>query len=105
VEERDRLLRLAVARYERTLEIEPEDLDAHYWLAQSYGPAGESVPAAKAGSANDAATPAVLQALAAALADAKAPSQTRLQPPTIFPGDPEIQPTAAQSRSNPSCRR
>jgi tetratricopeptide (TPR) repeat protein/uncharacterized membrane protein len=79
VEERDRLLRQAAARYERTLEIEPEDLDAHYWLAQSYARLGESMPAAKVGARNDEATPAILQALAATLADAKASAQIRLQ--------------------------
>jgi tetratricopeptide (TPR) repeat protein len=39
--ERARFLRRAVERYERTLEIDPEDLDAHYGLAQCYSRLGE----------------------------------------------------------------
>jgi tetratricopeptide (TPR) repeat protein len=40
-EERARFLRRAVERYERTLQIDPEDLDAHYGLAQCYARLGE----------------------------------------------------------------
>jgi tetratricopeptide (TPR) repeat protein len=39
--ERARFLRRAVDRYEATLAIDPEDLDAHYGLAQCYGRLGE----------------------------------------------------------------
>jgi hypothetical protein len=39
--ERDRFLRMAVARFERTLQIEPEDVDAHYWLSQCFTRLGE----------------------------------------------------------------
>jgi tetratricopeptide (TPR) repeat protein len=39
--ERDRYLRMAVARFERTLQIEPEDIDAHYWLSQCFTRLGE----------------------------------------------------------------
>lgn len=41
VAERDRFLRQAVARYEETLTIEPEDLDAHYGLSQCFARLGE----------------------------------------------------------------
>jgi tetratricopeptide (TPR) repeat protein/uncharacterized membrane protein len=39
--ERDRFLRRAVESYERTLQIDPENLDAHYGLAQCYARLGE----------------------------------------------------------------
>ena len=41
---RAELLRRAVAQFERTLRIEPEDLDAHFWLAQAYTRLSESLP-------------------------------------------------------------
>ncbi len=40
--ERAKFLRLAVEQYERTLAIDPEDVEAHYGLAQSYSRLGES---------------------------------------------------------------
>jgi tetratricopeptide (TPR) repeat protein len=40
--DRDRFLRLAVAKYEATLALDAEDLDAHYGLAQCYARLGES---------------------------------------------------------------
>lgn len=42
-QERDRFLRRAIAAYEATLRIDPEDLDAHYGLAQCYSRLGEDV--------------------------------------------------------------
>jgi tetratricopeptide (TPR) repeat protein len=39
--ERDRYLRMAVIQFERTLQIEPEDIDAHFWLAQCFTRLGE----------------------------------------------------------------
>jgi tetratricopeptide (TPR) repeat protein len=41
--ERNRLLQRAVAHLERTLTIDPEDLDAHYWLAKCYARLGEDL--------------------------------------------------------------
>jgi tetratricopeptide (TPR) repeat protein len=41
--ERDRFLARAVEQFERTLELEPEDLDAHYGLSQCYRQLGEEV--------------------------------------------------------------
>src|SRR5262249_10226819 len=45
VAERDRFLRQVVSLYERTLQIDSEDLDAHYGLAQCFALLGESMPA------------------------------------------------------------
>jgi tetratricopeptide (TPR) repeat protein len=45
-EGRDVFLRRAVEQYERTLKIDPEDLDAHYGLAQCYSRLGEESPEA-----------------------------------------------------------
>jgi tetratricopeptide (TPR) repeat protein len=44
--EQARLLTEAVREFERTLELDAENLDAHYWLAQAYSRLGE--PAASA---------------------------------------------------------
>jgi tetratricopeptide (TPR) repeat protein len=44
--ERGRLIEQAIARYERTLTIEPEDLDAHYGLNQCFTLLGEKAPSA-----------------------------------------------------------
>src|SRR5262249_31595669 len=42
--DRDQFLRLAIKQYERTLELDPEDLDAHFNLFQCYSQLGEEVP-------------------------------------------------------------
>jgi hypothetical protein len=48
VAERDRFLRRAVTHYERTLQIDSEDLDAHYGLNQCFTRLSESMPAVTA---------------------------------------------------------
>ena len=40
--EQARFLKEAVTEFERTLELDAENLEAHYWLAQSYSLLGES---------------------------------------------------------------
>jgi tetratricopeptide (TPR) repeat protein len=42
--ERQKYLRQAVTQYERTLAIDPEDVDAHYALMQAYSRLGEATP-------------------------------------------------------------
>jgi tetratricopeptide (TPR) repeat protein len=42
--ERDRVLEQAVRQYERTLAIDPEDLDAHYGLAECFDLLGKEAP-------------------------------------------------------------
>jgi tetratricopeptide (TPR) repeat protein len=42
--EQTRFLKEAVQEFERTLELDAENLDAHYWLAQAYGRLGEALP-------------------------------------------------------------
>jgi tetratricopeptide (TPR) repeat protein len=39
---RDKFLREAVTQFEKTLQIDPEDLEAHYWLAQCFARLGQS---------------------------------------------------------------
>jgi tetratricopeptide (TPR) repeat protein len=40
---RDRFLLRAIGQFERTLQIDPEDVDAHYGLAQCFGRLGDSI--------------------------------------------------------------
>jgi tetratricopeptide (TPR) repeat protein len=74
--ERQRFLRRAADRYERTLEIDTEDLDAHYGLAQCYARLGEvTATSPEPVPANETA----LLALGKAFADATVPVERRLQ--------------------------
>ncbi len=74
--ERERFLRRAVEHYERTLEIDSEDLDAHYGLAQCYARLGDvSVGSSAAGPIDD----SELLALGKEFADPTVPAERRLQ--------------------------
>lgn len=69
-EERDRFLYQAVEQYQKTLKIDPEDLDAHYGLFQSYELLGESTPTLEAEDGDGPSDPDSLLKLAASLASA-----------------------------------
>jgi tetratricopeptide (TPR) repeat protein len=79
VQERNRLLKRAVAQYEKTLQIDREDLDAHYWLAQAYARLGESMPEVSPQKLEEPVTPERLQSLANSFTDASAAAAVRLQ--------------------------
>ncbi|HJT79386.1 MAG TPA: multiheme c-type cytochrome, partial [Gemmataceae bacterium] len=48
---RDDYLRQAIEQLERTLQLEPEDLDAHFYLSKCYGWLGQEMPEAAGGEA------------------------------------------------------
>ena len=73
---RDAFLLRAIARYERTLELDPEDLDAHYGLTQCYRTLGLGLKVALPGGQESTRTEA-LQALADKLLDAGAAKEGR----------------------------
>jgi tetratricopeptide (TPR) repeat protein len=78
---RDAFLRKAIARYESTLEFDPEDLDAHYGLTQCYRTLGLGLKAAPP--AGEESTRAeALEALAGKLLDARAGREERLEAAT-----------------------
>ncbi|HKI34878.1 MAG TPA: multiheme c-type cytochrome [Gemmataceae bacterium] len=70
-----RFLKEAVQEFQRTLGLDAENLDAHYWLAQAYSRLGESA----AGGARPAEAPklADLEKLTAHFFDPKAPADQR----------------------------
>jgi hypothetical protein len=77
--DRNRYLRRAVEQFERTLLIDREDLDAHFYLAQCFTRLGEETPTANA--SNPAATvdADMLQNLANEFTNSAAPPQHRVQ--------------------------
>src|SRR5262249_4235811 len=80
--ERDRFLREAVEQFEKTLQTEPEDLDAHYGLAQCFGRLGAAAPAGVAlGNRPEPNRPylAALTAWAGDFANAHTPREQRVQ--------------------------
>jgi Tetratricopeptide repeat/Cytochrome c554 and c-prime len=76
-QEQRRFLEASVARYDQTLALDGEDLDAHYGLNQAYQRLGRSIqlPAVTINKA----TPEEVQQLADRLADGKASSAARLE--------------------------
>jgi tetratricopeptide (TPR) repeat protein len=75
---RDRWLRRAVEAFERTLAIDPEDVDAHYGLAQCYSRLGEAAPALAGDQGALVAEDQPLAAAGAVLANERAPRGERL---------------------------
>ena len=69
-------LRKAVEQLEKVLEADAENLDAHYWLSQSYGALGEAAVLPGAATSREPADPA---SLAGRFADAKAPASERVE--------------------------
>jgi tetratricopeptide (TPR) repeat protein len=72
---RDQYLRAAIDALERTLAIDPEDLDAHYWLAQCYARIGEGL----AEPAKDSSLGSDVKALGQLLATDQQPRPRRLE--------------------------
>jgi tetratricopeptide (TPR) repeat protein len=73
--EQVRFLKEAAQEFERTLELDAENLDAHYWLAQTYSRLGESAaPAARPSTAPELAD---LEKLTAHFLDARASADQR----------------------------
>jgi hypothetical protein len=79
VSERDPFLRHAVGYYERTLQIDTEDLDAHYGLAQCFALLGENMPPASAIGTRIEPAPQALLAETRAFADVNSARERRLQ--------------------------
>jgi tetratricopeptide (TPR) repeat protein len=79
VPERDRFLREAVSWYERTLQIDSEDLDAHYGLAQCFALLGENMPTMAAAQGALEPAPAALLTAAKAFVDASKAREERLR--------------------------
>jgi tetratricopeptide (TPR) repeat protein len=77
--ERDRFLRRAVEQFERTLAIDAENIEAHYYLFQCYTRLGEGMPAIPSGAESAGSTGSSMQALARLFADGQAPARERLQ--------------------------
>jgi tetratricopeptide (TPR) repeat protein/uncharacterized membrane protein len=82
--ERARFLRQAVERYEATLQVDPEDLDAHYGLAQCYSRLGEIEGAGTANGTQVLPDEGDLLVLARAFADSAAPADERLRAATAL---------------------
>jgi tetratricopeptide (TPR) repeat protein len=78
-EQRDDYLRRAVERFERTLELDSEDLDAHFYLSKCYNWLGRGMPATADPAGPAPADEKGLLDLAGALANGKAPRDSRLQ--------------------------
>jgi tetratricopeptide (TPR) repeat protein len=76
--ERARFLRRAAERYEQTLKVDPEDLDAHYGLAQCYSRLGELDGAVAANGLPARSDEESLPALTKAFTDATASKEQRL---------------------------
>jgi tetratricopeptide (TPR) repeat protein len=76
---RDRFLDRAVGRYEATLAIDREDLDAHYGLAQCFALLGEAARLPAVAPEPVAASAARLRELAAEFADPRLPLARRLE--------------------------
>lgn len=78
IADRDRFLAEAVEYYESTLQLDPEDLDAHYGLAQSYTRLGESVQIATERSTAAGLEDPLTTKLMATLADPQRPHAARM---------------------------
>jgi tetratricopeptide (TPR) repeat protein len=78
-ERRDDYLRRAVERFESTLALDSEDLDAHFYLAKCYAWLGRGMPAAAEPDGPAPVDEKGLLDLAGVLANAKAPRDSRLQ--------------------------
>jgi tetratricopeptide (TPR) repeat protein len=78
-EVRDAFLRRAVEQFQRTLQTDPEDLDAHYGLAQCYTLLGKAMPAVAPAALANPADREVLFGLGDALANDRQPRDTRFQ--------------------------
>src|SRR5262249_44114131 len=76
---RDPFLAKAVRQYERTLELDKEDLDAHYGLNQSYERLGRAMPEVRLPDEKVATEEASLLALSRELRDGKAAKEKRLE--------------------------
>src|SRR5262245_55296181 len=74
--DRDRFLLRAIEQYERTLAIDPEDLDAHYGLYQSFHLLGLSAPRPGAAAADT--DEEALLTMSATLRDARATRKARM---------------------------
>src|SRR5262249_45998525 len=77
--ERDRFLHRAVEQYQSTLRIDPEDLDAHYGLAQCFALLGEAIPSSASEETANSVGRAGLLALGKVFAEEKEPQARRLQ--------------------------
>jgi tetratricopeptide (TPR) repeat protein len=76
---RDAFLRRAVEHYEATLKIDPEDLDAHYGLAQSYARLGETMPTGKVPEGSGQINEDLLVSKARTFSDGQATKEARLE--------------------------
>jgi tetratricopeptide (TPR) repeat protein len=76
---RDDYLRRAIDRFERTLELDPEDLDAHFFLSKCYSWLGGDAPSVAGPEGAPPTDEKGLLELARGLADGKAPREARLQ--------------------------
>jgi tetratricopeptide (TPR) repeat protein len=76
---RDAFLRRAVDYYEATLKIDPEDLDAHYGLAQCYARLGEAMPAGRALDTSGQVDEDLLAGRARTFADGSVTNESRLE--------------------------
>src|SRR5207302_659249 len=75
---REPFLLRAVEQYERTLQLDPEDVDAHYGLKECYSLLGRSRPLPKAEGPAPATDEKTLRELAFTLTSGSAPQQMRL---------------------------
>jgi tetratricopeptide (TPR) repeat protein len=75
VKQRDRFLRKAVETFEKALVVDPEDLDAHFGLAQCYVRLGESMAERE----KPAETTKKISELADILADSKQSNEARME--------------------------
>jgi tetratricopeptide (TPR) repeat protein len=76
---REPFLLRAVEQYERTLQLDPEDVDAHYGLKECYSLLGRARPLPKAEGPAPATDEKALRELAFTLKSGSAPQQTRLE--------------------------
>jgi tetratricopeptide (TPR) repeat protein len=76
---RDPFLLQAIEQYERTLRLDPEDLDAHYGLHQCFRPLGRAMPKVKLPEQVAGTDEASLQTLGKTLLDGKADKAARLE--------------------------
>jgi tetratricopeptide (TPR) repeat protein len=76
---RDPFLAKAIRQYERTLELDKEDLDAHYGLNQSYERLGRAMPEVRLPDEKVATDEASLLALSRELRDGQAAKEKRLE--------------------------
>jgi tetratricopeptide (TPR) repeat protein len=77
--QRDDFLHRAIERFERTLELDPEDLDAHFYLSKCYTWLGSDTPAVAAPSGDALQDEKEMGEVARRLANGKASRDSRLQ--------------------------